>query len=65
MGRSSGLVGAAMVALSEIFAPAFLEGWITAGTPLAHGDVAALLAGAEQTLPITSEEGDTARRARS
>jgi predicted NBD/HSP70 family sugar kinase len=62
MGRSSGLVGAAMVALSEIFAPAFLEGWITAGTPLAHGDVAALLAGAEQTLPITSEEGDTAKK---
>jgi predicted NBD/HSP70 family sugar kinase len=58
MGRSSGLVGAAMVALAEIFAPPFLEGWIAAGTPLAHGDVAALLAKTGQALRKTTEMGD-------
>lgn len=36
MGRSSGLVGAAAVVLTELFAPAFLKEWILSGTPTAH-----------------------------
>ncbi|GGE03649.1 sugar kinase [Aureimonas endophytica] len=43
MGRSAGLVGAAAVAVEELFRPAFLEGWITAGTPLAHPATLAFL----------------------
>ena len=43
MGRSSGLAGAAKVAVEEIFAPAFLEAWITLGTPLAHPAIVAVL----------------------
>ena len=34
MNRSSGLAGAAALVAGEIFAPPFLEGWITAGSPL-------------------------------
>lgn len=44
MGRSAGLVGAATVAVDEIFAPNFLEKWITFGSPLAHPQLGALLA---------------------
>jgi predicted NBD/HSP70 family sugar kinase len=36
MGRSAGLVGAATVAVDEIFAPNFMEKWITLGSPIAH-----------------------------
>jgi predicted NBD/HSP70 family sugar kinase len=43
MGRSAGLVGAALVAVDEIFTPGFVEGWITSGSPLRHPDVLALL----------------------
>ncbi|MEQ1939470.1 ROK family protein [Mesorhizobium sp. CN5-321] len=49
MGRSAGLVGAAAVAVTELFAPAFLSEWIVSGTPLAHAGVADLLAGVENT----------------
>lgn len=44
MGRSAGLVGAAKVAVTELFTPDFLEDWILSGTPLAHREVAELLA---------------------
>ncbi len=44
MGRSAGLVGAAKVAVTELFTPDFLEDWILSGTPLAHREVAKLLA---------------------
>ena len=50
MGRSAGLVGAATVAVTEMFAPSFIEDWITAGSPLAHPRVADLLAEAELAL---------------
>lgn len=43
MARSSGLLGAAEVALHALFAPDILEGWITSGSPLAHPDVVRLL----------------------
>ena len=43
MGRSAGLVGAATVAVTELFTPAFLENWIASGTPLAHPHVGELL----------------------
>ena len=51
MGRSSGLVGAATVSVQEIFAPTFLEAWITLGTPLAHPAVVALLDGTRRPRP--------------
>lgn len=52
MGASAGLVGAAQVAVEELFAPALLQGWITRGTPLAHpGFLAALEASAEDAAP--------------
>ena len=54
MGRSAGLVGAATVAVTEIFAPAFVEDWITAGSPLAHPRVVDLLAEAELALAAAS-----------
>jgi predicted NBD/HSP70 family sugar kinase len=50
MGRSAGLVGAATVAVTELFTPAFLEDWIVSGTPLAHADVAQLLVAVEKTV---------------
>ena len=42
MGRSAGLAGAALVAVEEIFDPRFVDGWVTAGSPLRHPDVAGL-----------------------
>ena len=50
MGRSSGLLGAAEVALEALFAPDLLEGWITSGSPLAHPDVVRLLDDARHAL---------------
>ena len=50
MGRSSGLLGAAGVAVDALFAPEFLEGWITSGSPLAHPDVVRLLDDAGRAL---------------
>jgi predicted NBD/HSP70 family sugar kinase len=38
--RSSGLAGAAAVVVGEIFAPPFLENWITAGSPLGAPPIA-------------------------
>ena len=54
MGRSAGLVGAASVAVTEIFEPAFVEDWITWGSPLAHPRVVDLLAEAELALAAAS-----------
>ena len=42
MGRSAGLAGAALVAVEEIFSPRFIDGWVTAGSPLRHPDVIGL-----------------------
>ena len=50
MGRSSGLLGAAEVALEAIFAPDVLEGWITSGSPLAHPDIVRLVEDARNAL---------------
>jgi predicted NBD/HSP70 family sugar kinase len=44
MGRSAGLVGAALLAVDALFASDMLRGWITAGTPRRHPEVEALLA---------------------
>ncbi|MCW6508773.1 ROK family protein [Lichenifustis flavocetrariae] len=49
-GRSSGLIGAAEVALDALFAPDILEGWITSGSPLAHPDVLRLLEDARRAV---------------
>jgi predicted NBD/HSP70 family sugar kinase len=48
MGRSAGLVGAASVAMTELFTAGFLEDWILSGTPLSHPEVGHLLAAVEQ-----------------
>jgi predicted NBD/HSP70 family sugar kinase len=50
MGRSAGLVGAATVAMGELFTPTFLEGWIVTGTPLAHPEVGELRIAAEKAM---------------
>ena len=42
-GRSAGLAGDALVAVEEIFNPRFIDGWVTAGSPLRHPDVIGLL----------------------
>ena len=52
MGRSAGLVGAATVAVDEIFAPNFMEKWITFGSPLAHPQLGALFAEAQPTVGV-------------
>ena len=52
MGRSGGLVGAATVAVDEIFAPNFMEKWITFGSPLAHPQLGALFAEAEPIVGV-------------
>lgn len=44
MGRSAGLVGAALLAVDALFASDMLGGWITTGTPRRHPEVEALLA---------------------
>ena len=48
MGRSAGLVGAALLAVDALFASDMLGGWITAGTPRRHPEVEALLARIER-----------------
>lgn len=66
MGRSSGLVGAAGVALDALFATDILERWITSGSPLAHPDVVRLLEDARRVVHGEASEGQpVARRARS
>ncbi len=50
MGRSSGLLGAAEVALDALFAPDLLEGWITSGSPLAHPEIIRLLEDARRAV---------------
>jgi predicted NBD/HSP70 family sugar kinase len=50
MGRSAGLLGAALVVLGDLFEPGFLDDWVVAGTPLAHPDVAELLVEADKSL---------------
>jgi predicted NBD/HSP70 family sugar kinase len=50
MGRSAGLLGAALVVLGDLFEPGFLDDWIVAGTPLAHPEVAELLIEADKSL---------------
>lgn len=57
MGRSSGLIGATKVVTDEIFAPTFVEGWITAGSPLAHPDVGRIIAEARQALDEQRKTG--------
>ncbi|MDQ0393323.1 ROK family protein [Labrys monachus] len=64
MGRSSGLAGATKVVAEEIFAPAFMEGWITAGSPLAHPDVLRLLEAARKALTAGSGRTGPAPSAR-
>jgi predicted NBD/HSP70 family sugar kinase len=66
MGRSSGLLGAAEVALDALFATDILEGWITSGSPLAHPDVVRLLADARRAVHGEAADGrPVARRDRS
>ncbi len=66
MGRSSGLLGAAEVALDALFAPDVLEGWITSGSPLAHPDVVRLLDHARHAVRGRAEDdAPPARRSRS
>ena len=66
MGRSSGLLGAAQVALGALFAPVILEGWITSGSPLAHPDVVRLLDEARRAVHGEATDGrPAARRGRS
>lgn len=48
MGRSAGLVGSAIVAVEELFAPSVLKEWILPGHPSAHPALAALLSGPTQ-----------------
>jgi predicted NBD/HSP70 family sugar kinase len=48
MGRSAGLVGAANVAVTELFTADFLEDWILSGTPLSHPEVRDLLAAVQE-----------------
>lgn len=50
MGRSAGLLGAALVVLGDLFEPGFLDDWVVAGTPLAHPEVAELLIEADKSL---------------
>ncbi|MET0259019.1 MAG: ROK family protein [Methylobacterium sp.] len=50
MGRSAGLVGAASIVTRELFAPGFVEGWITAGTPLLHPGTIAFLSDVERLI---------------
>ena len=57
MGRSSGLVGAAGVALDALFATDILEGWITSGSPLAHPDVVRLLGEARRAVQGEATDG--------
>ena len=57
MGRSSGLLGAAGVALDALFATDILEGWITSGSPLAHPDVVRLLDEARRALHSEAADG--------
>lgn len=65
MGRSSGLLGAAEVALDALFATDILEGWITAGSPLAHPDVIRLLDDARGAVQGAATDSRTvARRSR-
>ena len=66
MWRSSGLLGAAEVALDALFATDILEGWITSGSPLAHPDVVRLLDDARRAVHGEAADGrPVARRARS
>jgi predicted NBD/HSP70 family sugar kinase len=66
MGRSSGLLGAAEVALDALLAVDVLEGWITSGSPLAHPDVVQLLDDARRAVRAEARDDATpARRARS
>lgn len=66
MGRSSGLLGAAEVALDALFAPEVLKGWIASGSPLAHPDVVQLLDLARHALHGEArEQAPPAHRARS
>ena len=55
MGRSAGLVGAAAVVAEEIHAARFLEGWITAGSPVVHPEVGALVQEASKALHEATE----------
>lgn len=50
MGRSAGLVGAASIVARELFAPGFVEDWITAGTPLLHPRTIAFLAQSKRSV---------------
>lgn len=65
MGRSSGLLGAAEVALDALFALDILEGWITSGSPLAHPDVIQLLDKARRAVHGERTDGRPSRRVRS
>jgi len=57
LGRSSGLVGAAEVALDALFSTDILEGWITLGSPLAHPDVMRLLEDARRVVRGKPHDG--------
>jgi predicted NBD/HSP70 family sugar kinase len=66
MGRSSGLLGAAEVAMDALFTPNVLEGWITSGSPLAHPDVIQMLDDARRAVRGNgADDAPPARRARS
>ena len=66
MGRSSGLLGAAEVAMDALFTPNVLEGWITSGSPLAHPDVIQMLDDARRAVRGTvRDDAPPARPTRS
>lgn len=61
MGASAGLVGAAQVAVEELFSPSTLQGWIGQGTPLRHPDFMDALGGHTRTLAaLATRSGKTA-----
>ena len=61
LGRSAGLVGAALVAADELFELDALRGWIAAGSPLAHPDLEKALARAERLLEASGAERQSPR----
>jgi predicted NBD/HSP70 family sugar kinase len=63
MGGSAGLVGAAQVVAEALFAPRFLQGWITLGSPREHPDCRAFLSEAarqDRKEPIRPQPPGTA-----
>ena len=56
MGRSGGLLGAALVVVDALFTGGGLESWVAFGSPLQHPDVAAQVARAERTVAASEAQ---------